>query len=220
MLRGRDQQVRRTLPLLPERGALARPAPGEQQRARRGLAERAREQRRPGEHAHDLFLDLVGIEQQVVERDPILGLGQADHDAVVAPQHLRAGADALREPRLDRQAPRRVHALAERRQDAHAPVADLVAEAFDHDRAVVGDGAGRLALIVKVLDQVLRRELVEPDVIAQALERIGTATGRELARERAERAAQLERPARACRPSRTASCRARPERGRPRRGRA
>ena len=126
----------------------------------------------PGQDAHDLFLDLVGIEQQVVERDPVLGLGQADHDAVVAPEHLRAGADALREPRLDREPPRRVHALAERRQDADAPVAELVAEPFDDDRAVVGDGAGRLALIVNVLDQVLRRELVEPDVVAQPLERV------------------------------------------------
>ena len=101
VLRGGDQQVGRALPLLPERGPLPRPAPGEQQRTRRGLAERAREQRRPGEHAHDLFLDLVGIEQQVVERDPILGLGQADHDAVVAPQHLRAGRR-----RVPRAAPR------------------------------------------------------------------------------------------------------------------
>ena len=99
------------------------------------------------------------------------------------------------QPRLDRQAPRRVHALAERRQDAHAPVAELVAEAFDDDRAVVGDGAGRLALIVNVLDQVLRRELVEPDVVAQARERIGAAPVAQLARERAERAAELERAA-------------------------
>ena len=75
MLRGRDQQVRRALPLLPEGGPLPRPAPGEQQCTRRRLTERAGEQRRPGEHAHDLLLDLVRIEQQVVEWDPILGLG-------------------------------------------------------------------------------------------------------------------------------------------------
>ena len=153
MLRRGDQQVGGALPLLPERRPLSRPPPGEQQRARRGLAERAREQRGAGQGADDLFLDLVGIEQQVVERDAILGLWQADHDAVVAPQDLRARADAFREARLDRQAPGGVHALAERRQDAEAPVAELVAEPFDDDRAVVGDGAGGLALVVNVLDQ-------------------------------------------------------------------
>ena len=173
MLRGGDQQVGRALPLLPQRGALAGPAAGEQQRARRRLAERAREQRGARQDADDLLLDLVGIEEQVVERDPVLGLGQADHDAVVAPQHLRARPDALGQPRLDRERPRRVHPLAERRQDADAPVAELVAEALDDDRAIVGDGAGRLALVVEVLDQVLRRELVEADLVAQPRERVG-----------------------------------------------
>ena len=60
------------------------------------------------------------------------------------------GPEPFGEPRLDREPPRRVHALPERRQDADPPVAELVAEPLDHDRAVVGDGAGRLALIVEV----------------------------------------------------------------------
>jgi hypothetical protein len=36
-----------------------------------------------------------------------------------------------------------VHPAAERRQDADAPVADLVAKALDDDREVGGDDAGR-----------------------------------------------------------------------------
>ena len=43
--------------------------------------------------------------------------------------------------RAERHRPRRVHARAERRQDADAPVADLVAEALDDDRAVGRDDA-------------------------------------------------------------------------------
>ena len=168
-----DQQVGRTLALLPERRSLAGTAAGEQQRACGRLAERAREQRRARQDADDLLLDLVRIEQQIVERDPVLGLGKPDHDAVVAPEHLCAGSHAFGQPRLDRQAPRGVHALAERREDAESPVAELVPEAFDDDRVVVGDGAGRLALVVNVLDQVLRGEFVEADVIAEPRERLG-----------------------------------------------
>jgi hypothetical protein len=39
---------------------------------------------------------------------------------------------------LDGHGPWRVHRRAERREQAHPPVADLVAEALDHDGAVVG----------------------------------------------------------------------------------
>jgi hypothetical protein len=54
-----------------------------------------------------------------------------------------------------------VDARAERRQQAHPPVAQFVAEPLDHDRAVVGDGR-RLGLLVDVGDEVLRREVVQP----------------------------------------------------------
>ena len=75
--------------------------------------------------------------------------GSRQDDAVVGPQHLHRQVGA-REAFLERERPRRVHARAERREDADAPVADLVGEALDHDRAVVGDRAGRLALLVEV----------------------------------------------------------------------
>ena len=42
------------------------------------------------------------------------------------------------EASLERQRQRCVHATAERRVQADAPVADLVAKALDHDGAVVG----------------------------------------------------------------------------------
>ena len=57
------------------------------------------------------------------------------------------------------------------RQHAHPPVADLVAEALDDDRAVVGHGAGGLGLLVEVGDEVGGGALVEP-AVAQALHRI------------------------------------------------
>ena len=79
---------------------------------------------------------------------------------------------------LDRQRPRRVHARAERREHAHPPVADLVAEPLDHDGAVVGDGAGRLLLLVEVGDEVVGRPGVEADVVAQPGERARAASRR------------------------------------------
>jgi hypothetical protein len=50
-----------------------------------------------------------------------------------------------------------VDAAAERREHAQPPVADLVAEALDHDRAVARDHAGRGLLLAEVVEQVARR---------------------------------------------------------------
>ena len=59
------------------------------------------------------------------------------------------------------------------RQDAEPPVADLVAEALDHDRAVGRDDAAvRRRLVAEVGEEVLRRERVEVVVAAEPLERL------------------------------------------------
>ena len=68
---------------------------------------------------------------------------------------------ALAHPSLDRHRPGGVDPAAERRQQADPPVAQLVAEALEHDRAVVGHDPGRLALVVEVGGQVAGRALVE-----------------------------------------------------------
>ena len=58
---------------------------------------------------------------------------------------------------------------AERREDADAPVADLVAEALDHDRAVGGDGARGRLLLAQERDRFARGALVEAVLARQAL---------------------------------------------------
>ena len=58
------------------------------------------------------------------------------------------------DPRAERQRPRRVDAAAERRQHAQPPVADLVAEALDDDRAVARDHARGRLLLAQVVEQV------------------------------------------------------------------
>ncbi len=80
---------------------------------------------------------------------------------------------------------------AERREDAHPPVADLVAEALDDDGPVAREDAGRGLLLGEELEQVAGGQGVE---VVVALE-----DGRVLvdgpAGERADRLAELLRPA-------------------------
>ena len=75
-----------------------------------------------------------------------------------------ASASSSRSARIfgrERQAPGGVDAAAEGREDAEAPVADLVAEALDHDRLVGGDDPGRRLLLAQVGDEVLGGAAVE-----------------------------------------------------------
>src|SRR5581483_1856000 len=78
------QEVRGALALLPERRAPTRPTAGEQERSRGGLAKDRGEERGRRELPKYQRLDLVGVEREVLERHALLGLGEADHDAIVA----------------------------------------------------------------------------------------------------------------------------------------
>jgi hypothetical protein len=196
---GHRQQVGRALALLPQRRAPIGAAAGQQQGPGRRLAEPAGEQRRVGQLAHHHLAHLVGVEGERVDPEShvVERLGQPHGDAVVAPDHLDLDPPALGQAGLDRHAPRGVHRGAVGRQDAHPPVADLVAEALDHDRAVVGHRAGGVALLVEVGDQVGRGPVVEPVPFAQAGRRLGRRHPPQLAHQRPQRPAQLERAARA-----------------------
>ena len=164
------EQVRRPLALLPQRRPGAGPAPGQEQGAGRVLAEPAREQARPADAPHDQVLDLVGVrEQQLLHAvEARVALGQPDRDAVVGVDRLDLEAEALLEPRLDRERPRGVHAATERREHDEPPVAQLVSEPLDHDPAVGREGAGCLALVLEVGEEVVGGEVVEVVVAPQA----------------------------------------------------
>ena len=79
-----------------------------------------------------------------------------------------------------------MNASAERREDADAPVAEVVEDALDHDGAVVRHRAGGVALVLQVLQEVLRRELVEVVLFRQALHRGGGLHRADLAHETAD----------------------------------
>ncbi len=135
VLGGHRQQVGRPLALLPQRRAPIGSPPRQQQRPPGTLAEPGREQRRLGQARHDQLVDLVGGDDERLDVELVGRFGQADHDPVVAPHRLDRQIETIHEAALDGHRPRRVDRSAERAQQAHPPVADLVAEALDHDRA-------------------------------------------------------------------------------------
>ena len=120
----------------------------------------------------------------------LVGVGEAQHESVVAPQrfHFRpaGGADA----RAHRHRPGNVNAAAEGREHAHAPVAQLVAAPLDHNRPVVGNLARRFGLVGEKAQQIFRGAGIEIVLGDQARER-----GRPAASARSSRTmAPMRRP--------------------------
>ena len=95
-----------------------------------------------------------------------VGVGEADHDAVVGPHRLHVEPQLVAHPGGQGHRPRRVHPASERGENADPPVAQLVAGPLHDQGAVVRDVSGGPGLILEVLQQILRRlllELVAPD---------------------------------------------------------
>ena len=182
------EQGLRLQPLLPERRPLAGPPSGDQEGARGVLAEARAEERRAADLLHDELLELV---RRRASRSATAGGASASGrwSAMPSsrPDRLHLERRARRGARLERQRPRGVDAAAERRQDADPPVADLVAEALDDDRAV-GRAAPPVAAAwsSQVGEQVRGRALVEAVVAAQASPRpVASDSADELPGERA-----------------------------------
>ena len=98
------------------------------------------------------------------------------------------------QPRLDRPAPTARAPARRTAKDAHAPVADLVAEALDDDRAIVGHRPGRLRLVVEVARRGSRRPSASrPTSSRRRAHRLRARRGAQLARERADGAPELQR---------------------------
>jgi hypothetical protein len=160
---GRDlQQLRRSLPLLPQWRAAARIATGQQERAGSTLSKPRREQGRPADLGGDELVHLVGFEHDERRvRHGVLGVWDAQHDAVVGMRGLRVDAVPLAQPCPDGERPRGVDASAVRRVDDEPPVAELVPEPFDDDRPVVGHVTGRRALLVDIGQEVVGGPFIE-----------------------------------------------------------
>ena len=114
--------------------------------------------------------ELGGLErEQLGPGRLVAGVGHAQHDAVVARDGVRVDAELLLHARADRERPRGVHAHAVGRVQHDAPVAELVAEALDHEVGAVGHDGGGRALVVDERDEVLRGALVRSRAAVGAL---------------------------------------------------
>ena len=88
------------------------------------------------------MLDVVGLEQHELsggrQRLGVVGVKvwQVQDDAVVGPQRVCLQAVALADARGDGKTPGGVDAPAVGGEHAQPPVADLIAEALEHDRAL------------------------------------------------------------------------------------
>ncbi len=185
------EEALRLQSLLPQRCALAGVSPREQQAARRVLAEAGSEQRRAAELGDDQVLNLVGLEQDEVGVGRLVGVGKMDDDPVVGPDRVGLEVVLLADPPRERQPPGGVHATAERREHAQAPVADLVAELLDDERLVGGHDTGRGLLLAQVGGEVGGGAWVEIVLGGELLRLLRD----RFARERADRAAELGRAA-------------------------
>ena len=154
-------------------GALAGLRPRQQQRPRRILAKAEGKEGAVGQLVEDQPFDV--LRRQAVEQveDRLVGVGQADQQAVVVVQALRAVAEPLPQPGLDRQAQGQVQAAAERAEQDHLPVAELIARRLDHQRAVGRQAAGDEELPLDVAAQVARRGVVEEVIAPQPVEAVG-----------------------------------------------
>ena len=158
--------------MLPEGRPLTRPAARDEERAGRVLTEARAEERRLPHLLDDELLDLVGLDEQVRERGRRVCVRQVERDPVVRPERLRLERQRVAEPRRERHRPGRVHAPAERRENADAPVADLVAEPLDDDRPVGRERRAAL-LLAQEDEEVLARQLVEVVLLSEPLRRLG-----------------------------------------------
>ena len=151
----------------------------------------------PASSCDDEVLELLGRDEDVLGRRRRVGVRQVEGDAVVRPDRVHLEPERLAQPVPERERPGSVHASAERGQDAHPPVADLVAEALDDDGPVGGKRPGRLLLLAQVRDEVRGGATVEQVIAGETLDGLLVGESDELAAGAADRLAELVRAARA-----------------------
>src|SRR5205085_791935 len=123
-----------------------------------------------------------------------VGVGEVERDAVVRPERAHLEPQRVAQARTERDRPRSVDPRPAGREDAAAPVADLVPEALDDDGAVGGAGAGRRRLLGQEGEEVPGGALVEGVLVAEPRERLLLRQRDELARRAPDRLAELVRP--------------------------
>ena len=148
---GDIQQLGGALALLPQGLPLARVLPGQQQGPGGALAETGGEQGAAAHLRRDDPFEFLGVkEEQLGAGRLVVHDGHPQHDAVVGGHGGAVQAVAFVQPLPDGEGPRGVDRHAEGAVQDHPPVAELVVEAFHHERLVAGDHLGGGLLLVQV----------------------------------------------------------------------
>ncbi len=189
------KQALRLQALLPERRSLTRPTTRDEQRTRCVLAEAGAVERAGSELAQEQVLDLVRVGEEVGDRRRHVRVWKVKRDAVVRPQGLHVHVERVAETGSERHRPGCVHAAAEGREHADAPVPDLVAETLDDDRPIGRDDSGRALLLPQEGQKVSRGALVEPVLRLQEADRVLVVARDELATRPADPLTELGRTA-------------------------
>ena len=114
----------------------------QQQRPRRVLPKTQGEQGAVGQLLEDQALDVFRRDPLEKIEDRLVGVGQADQDAVVVVQTLRTIAEPLAQPCFQGQPQAKVHAAAQRTEQDHLPIAELIARRLDDERPIGRHAAG------------------------------------------------------------------------------
>ena len=138
--RGDSEEIGSAFALLPERGANLGAAAGKKERAGGGFAEFCSEERGGAELADDQELRVGGVGEKESGIGGRVGVGETQNEAVVGGHGFDVGTSGVGDLRGGGHGPGGMNAVAERSKDADAPVAELVADAFDDDVAIIGNG--------------------------------------------------------------------------------
>ena len=148
--------------MLPERRPLAGVVPRQQQRPRGALAKSRREQCRAADLLGHDRSQILGIEEKQFGPGWLLiGVGDAGDDPVIARHRATLDAVAVADSSAERQRPRSMNLHAVGGMKNYAPVPELVAEPFDHERAVGWHVPRRCLLIGDERDEVVRGATLE-----------------------------------------------------------
>jgi hypothetical protein len=153
ILRGDGEEIVSAFTLLPERSAELCAATRKEKRTGGGFAEFRGEERRGAELANDEVLGYGGIGKEERRVGRVIDVRKTEDEAVVSGHGFDVGAGVL-DLRGCGHGPGRVDAIAEGSKNADTPVAELVADTFDDDVAVVWNSGCYICLIGEELEEV------------------------------------------------------------------
>ena len=164
----RRHQVVRQHPLQLRRDLAPAAAPRHGQRNRRVPTPPRLEHRRVEECLHQHVSRALGVQiaEHVRERERMLW-SERQQQRVLGSRRLQLEVELTAESLSQRQAPGLVDSAPERRMEDELHPAGFIEEPFEHERFLRGDDAQRLTTFAEIVDDLLRRIVLQPGFFRQ-----------------------------------------------------